>query len=252
MRWSRQLLVSSLLVGIAATPAPAQTATGPLSSMQTALACAPPPSIEGPASDAPRVLGAQDTIARTTYSPRDLLVIGGGSQAGVVLGQQFFIRRAVRFGTAGIPHAGSLRTVGWVRIAAVNDTTAIATVEYVCDAIFQDDYLVPFVMPVVPADAERSDSTGELDFTTLSRLVVGNENRRTCGIGDFMLMDRGTDQGVATGARFAIYRDVGVAGMPLAALGEAVVMTTGKSMALVRINSARDAVQAGDYLVPRK
>jgi hypothetical protein len=220
--------------------------------MQAALACAPPPTIEGATLESLRVIGVQDATARTTYGPPDLLVIGGGNQDGVQLGQQFFIRRPIRFGTGGTRHPGSIRTVGWIRIAAVNDTTAVATIEHVCDAIFQNDYLAPFVMPAMPADAERAETTGELDFTSLSRLVVGNENRGTAGTGDFMLMDRGGDQGITAGKRFAIYRDVGLAGMPLAALGEAVVVNVGKDMALVMINSSRAAVHTGDYLVPRK
>jgi hypothetical protein len=251
MRWSR-VLVTSLFVGFLVAPAIAQSAAEPLSSMQAALACAPPPTIEGAAPDALRILGVQDGTARTTYGPPDLLVIGGGSQAGVQLGQQFFIRRPIRFGTGGTRQPGSIRTVGWIRIAAVNDTTAIATIEHVCDAIFQNDYLAPFALPEIPADAERVETSGEVDFTTLSRVVVGNENRGTGGAGDFMLMDRGGDQGITAGKRFAIYRDVGVTGMPLAALGEAVVMTVGKDMALVLINSSRAAVHSGDYLVPHK
>jgi hypothetical protein len=251
MRWSR-VLVSSLLVGLAAAPAIAQSKPEVLSSMQAALACAPPASIESAAPDALRIIGAQDATTRTTYGPPDLLVVGGGSQAGVQLGQQFFIRRPVRFGTGGSRHPGSIRTVGWIRITSVNDTTAIATIEHVCDAILHNDYLAPFVMPTLPADAERVEATGELDFTSLSRVMVGNENRGTAGTGDFMLMDRGGGQGITAGKRFAIYRDVGVFGMPLAALGEAVVVNVGKDMALVLINSARAAVHTGDYLVPRK
>jgi hypothetical protein len=251
MRWSR-VFVTLLLVGFVAAPAIAQSEAEPLSSLQAALACAPPPTVEGAAPDALRIIGVQDATARTTYGPPDLLVIGGGSQAGVQLGQQFFIRRPIRFGTGGTHHRGSIRTVGWIRIAAVNDTTAIATIEHVCDAIFQNDYLAPFAMPALPAEAQRVESNGELDFTSLSRLVVGNENRGTAGTGDFMLMDRGGEQGITAGKRFAIYRDVGTTGMPLAALGEAVVMTVGTDMALVLINSSRAAVHTGDYLVPHK
>lgn len=251
MRWSR-VFVTSLLVGFVAAPAIAQSEPERLSPLQAALACAPPPTLEGAAPDALRIVGVQDPTARTTYGPHDLLVIGGGTQAGVQLGQQFFIRRPVRFGTGGTRHRGSIRTVGWIRIAAVNETTSIATVEHVCDAIFQNDYLAPFAMPALPADAQRVETTGELDFTSLSRLVVGNENRGTAGTGDFMLMDRGGEQGITAGKRFAIYRDVKTTGMPLAALGEAVVMTVGADMALVLINSSSAAVHTGDYLVPRK
>ena len=67
-----------------------------------------------------------------------------------------------------------------------------------------------------------------------------------------MIIDRGTDQGVTAGARYAIYRDIGSAGMPLASVGEAVVLSAGKTLALTKITRARDAVLSGDYVAPRR
>jgi len=66
-----------------------------------------------------------------------------------------------------------------------------------------------------------------------------------------MLIDRGADQGVAPGARFAVYRDVH-AGVPLSSVGEAVVVSIGKTMSLARITRSRDAIVSGDYVVARK
>jgi len=77
-----------------------------------------------------------------------------------------------------------------------------------------------------------------------------------------MLIDRGSDHGVMPGSRFAVYRDIGSAAMyrdgggavavPLASVGEAIVITTSATIALTRITRARDAVITGDYVVPRK
>jgi len=67
-----------------------------------------------------------------------------------------------------------------------------------------------------------------------------------------VLIDRGTDQGVTAGTRYAIYRDIRSAGMPLASVGEAVVLSTGKTLALTKITSAHDAVLSGDYVAPRR
>jgi hypothetical protein len=39
--------------------------------------------------------------------------------------------------------------------------------------------------------------------------------------------------------------------LPLASIGEGVVVTTGETMSVLRIVSARDAVYRGDYVVPR-
>ena len=100
------------------------------------------------------------------------------------------------------------------------------------------------------ADASAPD--GELDFTALSHVLGGSEHRDMGGAGDLMMIDRGTDQGVAPGARFAVYRDVKVGGLPLASVGEAVVISTGKTNSVVRLTRTRDVVQVGDFLVPRK
>jgi len=250
-----RVLVSSLGVMIVAAfsiiSASAQTAPM-LTPLEAALICGPQPDAKPPAANALTVRGAQDPRPRGMYSQRDLLVIDGGTGAGVQLGQEFFVRRGIRFGMPYTEMPKKASTVAWIRIVAVNDTTAIASVQHVCDAILRDDYLEPFVMPHAPPSAEREEPLGELDFTMLSRILGGAESRTNGGAGDLMLMDRGSDQGVAPGARFAVYRDVHVGGMPLSAIGEAVVMTTGATSAVVRLTRIRDAVQIGDYLVPRK
>jgi hypothetical protein len=135
---------------------------------------------------------------------------------------------------------------------AVNASTAIATLDHLCGPMAQGDYLEPFVAPVVPPGADRDEAPGEPDFTSMGLIVTGNENRSAMGAGDFVLIDRGSDQGIAPGARLALYRAIGGAGMPLAALGEAVVISTSAKMSLTRITRSRDAVHSGDYFVPRR
>ena len=72
-------------------------------------------------------------------------------------------------------------TGGWIRIVAVNESTAIAAFEHICGAVGQGDYLEPFVAPVVPAGADRDETPGEPDFTSLGQVVVGNEDRSDDG-----------------------------------------------------------------------
>jgi hypothetical protein len=250
MRSSR-LFLAAAFVAAAVSVSAAQPPAREYTTLEIAVACAPPPTLDVPDAQF-HVIGTQDVVPRSVYGSRDLLVIDGGTNTGVQLGQQFYVRRANRFGMSYGMRGRGARTVGWIRVVAVNDSTAIATFDHICAAVVRNDYLEPFVPPVVPAGADRDDPTGQPDFTTLGQVVAGNENRSAMGAGDFVLIDRGSEQGVVPGARFALYRDVKVSGMPLASIGELVVISTSPTMALTRITRARDAVVNGDYVAPRK
>lgn len=247
-----RLVVVMVLVTFAAGAVYAQTDAPALSPLEVLAACAPPPSYDGPPDHALRIIGSQDAVPRSLFGNRDLLVIGGGTSAGVQLGQQFFVRRTNRFGSTYGGRGHGSKTLGWIRVVAVNESTAIATVDHVCGGMVKTDYLEPFVAPVLPAGADRDDTPGQPDFTSLSRVLVGNDGRTEVGSGDFALIDRGSDQGLTAGTRFAVYRDVGVAGLPLSNIGEGIVISMGPAMALARITRVRDAVRVGDYVALRK
>jgi hypothetical protein len=226
----------------------------PFTPLELAAGCAPPPAFGGAPDGAPRVIGSQDTIAKRLLGARDLLVVDSGTKAGIQLGQQFFVRRPSSFGMGpyGRERERGSTTLGWIRIVAVNESTAIASVDQMCGGIIAGDYLVPFVAPVLPSDADRDERAGEPDFTSLARIVIGNEDRLSAGAGDFMLIDRGSSQGLTAGARFSVYRDLRVDGAPLSNIGEGIVIATGESVAVTRITRARDAVISGDYVAIRK
>ena len=247
----RFILAAALIVA-ASGPGAAQGEKS-MSPLEVAVACAPPPTLDVPTGKLLRVIGAQDVVARTEFGTGDLLIIEGGSAAGVQLNQQYFVRRANRFGTAGsTPARQGARTGGWIHIVAVNESTSIAAFDHICGPVAASDYLEPFAAPVVPAGADRDETPGEPDFNSMGKVVIGNEDRDSMAVGDFALIDRGTEHGMAPGARVALYRSVGVSGMPLAAVGEAIVITVGPTMALTRITRARDAIRGGDFVAPRK
>lgn len=252
MRPSTILLFASTCLILGAPAADAQRDAATMSALETTVACSPPPSLVRPPLTAPRVIGSQDTVPRTLYGPHDLLVINGGLASGVQLGQRFFVRRENRFGTSYGRNTLSSRTLGWIRVVAVDNTTAIAAVEHMCDGIIAQDYLEPFVAPTVPAEAEHDKSGGEPDFSVLSRVLAANEDRRTAATGELVLIETGVGTSLSAGTRLAVYRDVRVQAMPLASVGDAVVVSVGQNVALARITRARDAVQTGDYMVVRK
>ncbi len=220
--------------------------------LELAAGCAPPPTLEKAPDGAAHVIGSQDTVPRRLLGSRDLLVIDAGTNGGLNLGQQFYVRRASGSGMGANDTARGATTTGWIRVVAVNESSAIAVVDHACSGIIVGDYLEPFVAPALPPNADRDDRSGEPDFSSLARVVIGSETRRSGGIGDFMLIDRGSEQGVAAGTRVSFYRDIGVAGMPLTSIGDAVVVSAGGSVSVARITGARDAVIAGDYVAVRK
>jgi len=246
------LVVASASVALGVTDVRAQTVASALSPLEMRVACGPPASLVRPNALVPHILGSQDTVPRAVFHEHDMLVVDSGLASGVQLGQQFFVRRQNTFGTAFGENALTARTVGWLRIVAVNQTTAIGAVEHICDAVMSGDYLEPFVAPSVPADAESTEVVGEPDFSALARVVSGPEDRRGVANGDLMLIDAGADRGVTPGTRLAIYRDVQRPGMPLSVVGDAVVVTTGPTVSVARVTKTRDAVQMGDYVVVRK
>ena len=81
--------------------------------------------------------------------------------------------------------------------------------------------------------------------------MFGEDDHYAVGKGKFMIADV-TEDAIAPGARYAIYRDVHQAGVPLAYVGEAVVVFPGPQASVLRLTLARDAVQGGDLLIPRK
>jgi hypothetical protein len=249
---SHRFVVLVAVLALVASGAAAQT-SDPTTPEQTAVACAPPPLLAFDTADALHVIGSQDAVPRSVFGTPELRVTSGGTDRGVQLSQLYFIRRVVRTGvTHGDKLAHTVRTSGWGRVVAVNATTAIVNVEHACADILEGDYLEPYQLPALPAgDITAVDTSGEPDFTSLGRILYASEERQSAGLGEFMLIDRGVSQNVAVGARFAIYRDLGKGGVPLASVGEGMVVSVGESMALIRINKARDAIFSGDLVVPR-
>src|SRR5262245_26763788 len=87
------LVVAAVSIGLVDL-AGAQPADRPLTPLELTVGCAPPPSLDVP-SDMPHVAGAQDTVSRSLYEARDLLVIDSGASNGIQIGQKFYVRRPV-------------------------------------------------------------------------------------------------------------------------------------------------------------
>ena len=245
----RAAVALALALGVSAVrSAQAQVSPG----MQNAARCATTASALPPPADAPRVVAAQEPTPRRIFGSRDLLIVSAGTGQGAHVGQRFVVRRSAAVGDRRLAGQRAVTTAGWLRIIASNESTSIGEVEFSCEGVFVGDYLEPYVEVELPAGVERTEATGALDFSSPARVLFGNHERQIAAAGDFIVMDAGSREGVVSGARLAVYRNVHVPAVPLAWVGEAVAVRIDENTSVVRITYARDAVMAGDFLVPRR
>ena len=246
----RHAVVLSTIVLAHAGVVRAQSAAVALTAPQISAACAPS-QLMTPPTPTLHVIGAQDTVPRQLFGPRELVILDGGTQAGVQLGQDYYIRRSYSFGPP--PSKTSPRTittVGWLKVVSLNETTAIAQIDTTCDGVMAGDYLEPFTTPTTVA-AESGAPFSTLDFSTQARVMFGKEERRLGSTGDFMMLERGNAT-LEIGRRVAVYRDLRTTGVPLTAIGEGVIVSMTDGTPMMRIIAARDAIQSGDYVVPHR
>ncbi len=248
------LTCASVLSVARLVSAQAPAAADSLTAMQTAVACSPPPVLATEPGDALRVVGSQDVVNRDLYGTPEVLVLSAGADRDVKVNDMYYVRRVFRTAeTRNDRLAHPVQTIGWVRVVAVNERMALVSPEHTCSEIRNGDYLEPFAPPPVMEDAAAMPPIiqGELDFAAYSRVVYGNLERRSIGTNDFAVLDHGVDHNIRIGARMAIYRDLQLAKNPLKRIGEAVVVSVGPSMSVVRVTSARDAIFSGDVMIPR-
>jgi hypothetical protein len=132
---------------------------------------------------------------------------------------------------------------------AVDDTLSLATITHACDTIEIGDHLEPFVLPTMPAvSADRPKPQRD----NYGKVLVGSDRKTLFGKGEFFIVDRGSDHGVAPGSQFVIYRNKEQAENFLYILGEAVAVTVGPETSTLQITMFRDSIEAGDLVAIRK
>lgn len=237
-----------------ALPVTAQRGPAPVSSSLApdvlGLACAPAIAYDEPAVPL-RISGGQDSKTRYSHAPGDLVTINAGTRGGIAVGQEFYTRRVLSDRTAGIGtnNPGTIRTTGWIRVWAVDEDMSLATITHACETVDVDDYLEPFTVPVVPTP---SRVTGDPERGNYGLVLSGQDRRVQFGRGDYLLINRGSGQGVTPGARFVFYRDQKAPGNFLFQLGEGVAVDVKEDTATLHVLTAIDAIAAGDYAGMRK
>ena len=242
--------------GVVASDVPATAQRGPAPTATTlpadviSLACSPTLAYEIPGVSL-RISGGQDSVVRTSHAPGDLVTINAGRRDGITVGQEYYTRRALvsRDGRVGPANPATIRTTGWVRVWAVDEEMSLATISHACETVDADDYLEPFVVPALPV---ASTSTSDPERGNYGSILSGQDRRTQFGRGDYLLIDRGSNQGVTPGARFVVYHDKKVPGNFLFQIGEAVAVDVRGDTSTLHVLSAIDAIAAGDYVGMRK
>jgi len=258
MTSTRRLIHRLLAAGLLAASLPVQAAAqrGPapnpsvLPADVLALACAPTMVFEAPPTPL-RITGGQDSFVRRVFQPGDLVTLNAGTDNGIEVGQEYYVRRVQVTGGRAVTREtpGMIRTAGWIRVYAVDDRMALATITHACDTIEADDYLEPFVLPTVAAVSAEKPKAQRGNY---GRVLLGTDRRASFGLGDFFIVDRGSKHGVEPGAQFVIYRDKRQPESFLYELGEAVAVDVKPETSTLRVTLSRDALSAGDFVAIRK
>ena len=238
----------TLPTSLQAQQAPAM-ATAHLDAEVLNLACAPTAATAVPTATL-RITGSQDTQVRETFAQGDFVTITGGANQGIQIGQEFFVRRLLApRGPVSVQNPGTTHTVGWVKVYAIDEDLALTTITHTCDALRVGDYLEPLALPT-PRKAEATRGKPERDY---ARVILGHDRRTEFGPGDYLVIDRGTEQGIAPGTQFVFYRWKTKAQENfLAAIAQGVAVGVQAGTATVTVTSSRDAVKTGDLAAMRK
>lgn len=265
----RVFVTAALLA--AGGPLLAQTGPAPsathLDAEVIALACSPTLAFTAPVPSL-LVTGGQDASTRHIFRPGDLITINGGSDNGIEVGQEYYVRRVQgpRGSSTSRTAPATIQTAGWVRIYAVDSAMSLATISHACDTMEIGDYLEPFAVPQ-PTTPDANPPKPQRE--NYGHILIGSDRRTLFAKNDFFTIDRGSDHGVTVGTRFIIYRDkrrMETAKLPvtrdlpntvttpefLYELGEAVVVDVKPEISTLQAMSARSGFMSGDYAAIRK
>ena len=254
MRFTRSAALAALTAFV--LPAAAAAQTGPawnathLPSEVLRLVCAPSIAYEVPAVPL-RVTGGQALGKRVVWAPGDLITINAGTNNGMQVGQEFFVRRLQKERDRAVTREtpGTIRTAGWIRVYAVDDEMSLATIQYACDNVETGDYLEPFVLLTA---APRGPKTGKPEKGNYARVIAGNDRKLVFATGEYVIIDRGKDHGIVPGSQFVVYNDKKQPGNFLFESAEAVAVDVRETSSTLHVTFSRMPVTVNDYVAIRK
>ena len=198
------------------------------------------------------LLGSELGGDKVALADRDIVYLSKGSNAGVKAGDLYTLHHVaytVKHPTSGKKLGTKIDTTGWVKVILVQEDTACAVVEQACLDIHAGDYLRPFEKVNVPMVVRRAPAECCAPANgKIARHVVDLQDDATiAGQGQFLTIDAGTDDGVAPGSVFSVFRIIYPSvPTPRAALGEATVVSVRDRTATAKVTYSAREIMVGD------
>jgi hypothetical protein len=185
---------------------------------------------------------------RELYAKGDELVINGGTRNGLEVGRNLVVLRYFRANSkaAKIAEMGE-HTAGLVQIVSATEDAATAVVVHACNELRPGDLLASFtpefVIPAEPAGAPLYDAAARILFADADQML-GAPRR-------LLVIDRGSGQGLEAGHRLTLFRRSDDTARP-SVVGEAIIISVRPNSATIRVLSASDAIEFGDWAAPQR
>lgn len=194
-----------------------------------------------------RVAAHRDERGRRLFGHGDQVVLDAGLTAGLDVGTNLVVRRTFhagerdRFGrVVPVGEHGA----GLLQVVEAFQSTAVAAVVYACDEFSSGDFVERFD----PQPRPLARELGSPDFSAAARVLFGDEGQSMAGPQQLMVIDKGRNDGLEPGQWLTLFRRAGASAGPVSTVGRAVIVAVKGTSATIRIESARDAVVAGDLV----
>ena len=200
------------------------------------------------------LIGSEQGSEKVALAERDFVYLSKGSNSGVKAGEIYSIQHAaypIRHPVSGKRLGTKIETTGWLQVILVEEGSAIAVVEQSCADIHAGDYLRPFEKVNVPLVVKRSVSTRLTPHSgKLGQYVVDiGGNATIAGEGQMVLIDAGSEAGVAPGNVFSVYRiTYPSVPTPRNVVGEVTVVAVRDRTAVAKVTYSSDALLVGDQV----
>jgi hypothetical protein len=236
--------------GAGAEGAGAAAALGPVTE-EMALQCASY-VLPGREDESLYLVGSELGADKVALSERDIVYLSKGSNAGVKAGDLYTLHHVaypVKHPVSGKKIGTKIETTGWVKVILVQEDTACAVIEQACLDIHAGDYLKPFEKVNVPMVVRRAPAECcEPANGKITRHVVDlQDNATVAGEGQFVTIDAGTEDGVAPGSLFSVFRIMYPSvPTPRSPVGMATVVAVREKTSTAKITYSKYEVFVGD------